>query len=113
MATRFKPKMSFWDTWKSMVEMKPGSSNQWKSIGIDDLFLMSMKSMVPGPESLTSCGNLGHPVAGDWVPLANLCRLGGLRSSDHQLLGSSDGQFLEIISGQISEHQLFGSAARG
>ena len=58
-------------------------------------------------------GILWHPVAGHWMPLRNLCRMGGIRSSDHRLLGSSVGQTLEIISGQISEHQLFGSAARG
>ena len=49
---------------------------------------------------------LGHkvwqPVAADWDALRNLCRLGGLRASDHRMVGSSD-----------DHHQLIGFAGRG
>ena len=65
-----------------------------------------------GPQG-TRFGGLWQPVAADWDALRNLCRLGGPQTSDHQMLGSSDGQILEIISGKISDHQLFASAARG
>ena len=57
-------------------------------------------------------GILWHPVARCGGPLdapKKHCRMGGIRSSDHLMLGSSDGQILEIISDQISDHQLFGS----
>ena len=59
---------------------------------------------------MADCGGLWQSVAADWDALRTLCRLG---ASNHRILGSSDDQILGIISGQISDHQLFGSAARG
>ena len=89
------------------------NGNQLKSMEIQSNLLISI-------EIHDSCarnfGILWRPVAPCGGPLdatKKPLQDGTHEITDHQLLGSSDDQILEIISGQISEHQLFGLAARG